>query len=282
MGESPASRGRDPAVRWLDERARALLVLLVAVAALLRALLIVFSPAPFGYVWDFYYEGVRHLADTGHLPTAEDCWQCYHPPVFYLLGWPAYAFGRWVGGDSGASDVNALRWLAGLGTVSSAVTTYYGYRLLRVFRCRGASLVTGFALLVTFPCLFISSYGAEADIVLTALLSAFLFYLTRDSRTPSSPAFALRLGMLAGAAAATKYSGLVALVTGCFSSGGESGNSTTARILPSGGAVSTWPVFPLKYFQNFPLRKPSCHGRRQDSVPPGPFSRNITQPSGGT
>jgi hypothetical protein len=202
-------------VRWLNDHTSVLLIVLLAAAIILRALLIAFSPTPFGYVWDFYYEGVRHLARSGRLPTAADCWQCYHPPVFYLAGWPGYVFGRWIGSDAQGSDASGLRWLAGLSTVCAVVTIYYGYRLLRLFGCRGSSLVVGFALLVTFPCLFISSYGAEADIVLTAVLSAFLFYLTRDSTTRRSIGSSLRLGVLAGIAAATKYSGLAALATGC-------------------------------------------------------------------
>jgi 4-amino-4-deoxy-L-arabinose transferase-like glycosyltransferase len=191
---------------------RALLSALVLIAAALRAALIATSPAPFGYVWDFYHEGVRLLWSTGRLPASTECWQCYHPPLFYVLGLPLYAFGRWTAAGPGA-DSAGLRWLSGLATLSAAATIYYGYRLLRLFRCRGASLILGVALLVTFPCLFISSYGAEADILLTALLSAFLYYLTRDV-TPQRPIHAsVRLGVLAGLAAATKYSGLVAIVS---------------------------------------------------------------------
>jgi hypothetical protein len=202
-------------VSWLDRNERAVLWSLLTVAVILRVLLIAFAPTPFGYVWDFYFEGVRRLARSGHLPVAADCWQCYHPPLFYVLGWPVYAFGRWIGSDRPGADTQGLRWLAGLATVSAAVTTYYGYRLLHLFGCRGASLLFGFGLLVTFPCLFIGSYGAEADIVLTAVVSAFLYYLTRDSIVAPSAAAALRLGVLAGLAAATKYSGLVAVVSGC-------------------------------------------------------------------
>jgi 4-amino-4-deoxy-L-arabinose transferase-like glycosyltransferase len=217
VDEIRASRGRGTSVvHWLNRNERGALLLLLTIAVILRGVLIAFAPTPFGYVWDFYYEGVRHLARTGHLPTAADCWQCYHPPVFYLLGWPAYALGRWMGSDAAGTDVTGLRWLAGLATLSAGVTIGYGYRLLRLFGCRGASLVMGFALLVTFPCLFISSYGAEADIVLTAVLSAFLYYLSRDFVAAPSAVAALRLGTFAGIAAATKYSGLVALVSGCL------------------------------------------------------------------
>jgi 4-amino-4-deoxy-L-arabinose transferase-like glycosyltransferase len=198
---------------WFAAHERTLVIALLLAAVALRGLLVAFSPTPFGYVWDFYYEGVQVLFRTGRLPASTACWQCYHPPFFYLLGWPLYAFGRWTAAGSAAPDAQGLRWLAGVAIPSAAVTIYYGYRLLRLLRCRGASLVTGVGLLVTFPCLFISSYGAEADIVLTAVLSAFIYYLSRDFMTSGSLKSALRLGLLAGLAAATKYSGLVALVS---------------------------------------------------------------------
>lgn len=200
-------------LRWFATNERSLLLALLLIAAILRGLLVAFSPTPFGYVWDFYYEGVRLLANSGHLPASTDCWQCYHPPLFYLLGWPIYAFGRWTAPGAATADAEGLRWLGALALASAAVTIYYGYRLLRLFRCRGASLVTGVALLVTFPCLFISSYGAEADIVLTAISSAFIYYLTRDFVKSRSLPSVLGLGALAGLAAATKYSGLVAIAS---------------------------------------------------------------------
>ena len=208
--DAALQRWRELALAWFAAHERTLLLVLLLVAGILRALLIAFSPTPFGYVWDFYHDGVRLLYTTGHLPAATDCWQCYHPPLFYVLGWPLYAFGRWLQGGAAGADAEGLRWLSGLATASAAVTVYYGYRLLRLFRCRGASLVAGVALLATFPCLFISSYGAEADIVLTAVVSAFIYHLTRHTAHAGSAASALRLGVLAGLAAATKYSGLVA------------------------------------------------------------------------
>lgn len=198
---------------WVAAHERPLLISLLLIAVVLRGLLVAFSPTPFGYVWDFYYEGVRLLWSNGHLPASTDCWQCYHPPLFYVLGWPLYAFGRWTAAGAASSDAQGLRWLAGLAMAAAAVTIYYGYRLLRLLRCRGGSLVIGVALLVTFPCLFISSYGAEADIVLTGILSAFIYYLTHDFTRSGSVPSSVRLGVLAGLAAATKYSGLVALVS---------------------------------------------------------------------
>ena len=193
--------------------ASACLAVLLAIAIALRFLLVVYSPQPFGYVWDYYHEGVRLLYSKGRLPASTDCWQCYHPPLFYVIGWPFYAFQRWMA--PGPDDTIALRAIAALSLLWSGITIYYGYKLLRLFRCRGASLLLGMALLFVFPCLFISSYAAEADILLTAIASAIIYYLTRyfvlTNRMTALDT--LRLGILAGLAASTKYSGLVVVAS---------------------------------------------------------------------
>jgi hypothetical protein len=66
-----------------------------------------------------------------------------------------------------------------------------------------------------FPCLFISSYGAESDILLTALLSAFVYYLAEYFGRPARASWrdAVRLGALGGLAMATKASGFAAPAT---------------------------------------------------------------------
>lgn len=205
--------------RWLVAHEAPVILALLAMGVALRTLLVLESPAPFGYVWDFYHEGVRVLYEQGRLPVAADCWQCYHPPLFYLIAWPFYALGR----SLADGESLALRLTAALALPASTVVVYYGYRLLRLFGCRGGSLVFGLALLLTTPVLFISSYGAEADIVVTACLSAFIYYLTRYAAHPASGRLVdvAWIGLLAGLAAGTKYNGLVALVTAAIVFGAQ-------------------------------------------------------------
>jgi hypothetical protein len=99
-----------------------------------------------------------------------------------------------------------------LSLICGSVTAYYSYRVLRLYRFHDAELVIGTGLILVFPCLFISSYGIEADILLTALMTAFTFHAIRffaeRHRTETLPA--IRLGVLAGLACATKYTGLLA------------------------------------------------------------------------
>lgn len=201
-------------VRALTRRWRLALGVVLVAAIALRGLLVIDSPTPFGYVWDFYNQGVAVLVERGTLPRAADCWQCYHPPVFYVLGAPFLLVGRWIGSATSSPVEMGDRWLAGMALPCVAVTVACGYQLLRAFHIRGAALVTSVTVMLMYPCLFIASYGAEADTVLTAVMTMFVLALVRWHRAPASRAWrqAAVVGVIAGVAAATKFSGLVALV----------------------------------------------------------------------
>ena len=198
------SRVRRGATGWL--------LLLVSLGVILRVILAARSPTPYGYVFDFYHEAIQKLYTLGHLPASTDCWQCYHPPLHVWLGLPLYAIGKYItDGPDGLVDP-ALRFVAIVSLVCGGVSAYYGYRILRLYRFRETELVVGTGLILTFPCLFISSYGIEADILLTALMTAFTYYAIRffAERNRTANVTTIRLGILAGLACATKYTGLLA------------------------------------------------------------------------
>jgi 4-amino-4-deoxy-L-arabinose transferase-like glycosyltransferase len=188
------------------------LIALAAIALLNRAMLAWRAPTPYGYVYDFYHEAIQRLYVNGHLPASTDCWQCYHPPLYTLLGLPFYAFAKTlIGGPFGLDDP-ALRSVAILSLVYGTIVAVYGYGILRIYRVRGAELIVGTGLLLAFPCLFFSSYSIEADILLSAIMTAFVYYAIRffASRGRARYPRAIGLGALAGLACATKYSGLTA------------------------------------------------------------------------
>lgn len=192
-----------------------LLVGLLAIAAATRVALVAASPAPFGYVFDYYHEGIEIFWRTGRLPIAADCWQCYHPPLYYVLGLPLYALGSTLGRASEDPEVWALRTLAILPFVAATIAAFFSYRLVRfLVRDRVLSLV-GLALVLAFPCLFVEFDAPEADILVTAAMCAFLYYMVRVTAEPARYGWrsAVLIGVLSGVAAATKYSGLLALGT---------------------------------------------------------------------
>ena len=190
------------------------LLLLVGLGAILRVILAARAPTAYGYVFDFYHEAIQRLYTVGHLPASTDCWQCYHPPLHVLAGLPLYAVGKLLADGSGGLADPALRFVSLLSLACGSVAAYYSYRILRLYRFQGIELVVGTGLILTFPCLFISSYGIEADILLTAIMTAFTYHAIRffAARNRTDPWLAVRLGVLAGLACATKYTGLIAPV----------------------------------------------------------------------
>jgi hypothetical protein len=184
---------------------------LVLLGVVWRILLVRGSPAPFGYVYDPYWEPVEQFYRTGVLPIAADCWQCYHPPAFTLAGLPFFAAGMWLFGHDATRALTVFNLLA---TLCGIVCVYYAYRLLRWFRLPSRELVLAMALALGVPFLFMSSYGAEADVFLSAIMTALLYHLARYHAQPvrASARQAVVLGILAGVAMATKYSGLVGLM----------------------------------------------------------------------
>lgn len=205
----------DPLVAALRRRAIPLLWTLVLAGVALRALLAWYCPTPFGYVFDYYHEAIELFYDKGRLPIAADCWQCYHPPLYYLLGLPFYAAGVWLAGARDAASDWGLRALTLLAVAAGAVATYSSARLVQFLARDRALTLIGTALVLVFPCLFIASYGPDADIVVTAAMTAFLLAFTRFAAEPRRQTWrsATWIGALAGLAASAKYSGLIALAT---------------------------------------------------------------------
>ena len=203
-------------LRWLDRHASACVVGLAIVAVALRALLVAFSPWSFGYVWDLYHEVLQHLYLSGRLPAAADCWECWQPPLLFLVSWPLYAIGKVVYPVSPWPDDYALRFAGLIPLASGVACLVYTDKLLRLMGQRGAWRVLGVGLAAAFPCLFFSTYAFEPDILMAALAITFLYYLTRWHLRPAAATTVdiVRLGVLAGLAAETKYNGVCAGVVG--------------------------------------------------------------------
>ena len=203
---------------WIDRHARACLWTFAIVAVALRLLLAIRSPWAFGYVWDLYHEAIQRLYAGGQLPASRDCWECWQPPLLFLASWPLYAIGRMVYPTSPWPDDYALRFAGVIPLAAGLACLYYTWRLMRLMRQRGAFLVFGVGVVAVCPVLFFSTYSIEPDILLAGLLAAFMFYLTRWHVNPrSAPAIdVVRLGVLAGLAAETKYNGLAAAVGGAI------------------------------------------------------------------
>ncbi|MFH0878686.1 MAG: glycosyltransferase family 39 protein, partial [Lentisphaerota bacterium] len=196
--------------QWLKLHYRWLLLALLMMGLALRILLFIFVPYPYGYAYDPYYKGILVFYNEGHIPRVGDCWECYHPPLFYALSLPFYALGM----NLSHHIDTALRCALLLPMACGLWIVWYGYRLFTLFRRSRGNRVLGLALLLAFPCLFISSAGLDVDILLTTILVTLIYYLVLyfhrpDERPWSRP---ILLGILCGLAIATKFTGMMGLL----------------------------------------------------------------------
>src|SRR5437762_13566997 len=119
----------NPVLPALRRHAVPILRALLIAGVVLRALLAYGSPTPFGYVFDYYHEAIELFYESGRLPVAADCWQCYHPPLYYLLGLPFYATGVWLAGARETAPDWGLRALTLLALIAGGTATYCSVRL---------------------------------------------------------------------------------------------------------------------------------------------------------
>ena len=173
---------------------------------LLRIILGYYSPSPHGYVYDFYADAIDFFALNTQIPTAGDCFICYHPPLFPIIGGLIFKVVAAFGGSYNAQHY----YVAALTGVFSIVFCIYGFALYRRFlETRYDPLI--FALLLVLPVVFISSFSIESDLFASMLMVISIYYFACFQERDCTRLLVLS-GLFAGLAALTKYSGLVVCV----------------------------------------------------------------------
>lgn len=93
---------------------------IVLMGALLRGVFFVNIPyTMFTYDVDGHVSYVQHILQKHEIPKAEDCWSCYHPPVYYVASAPSFLIGDWLG-ITGTTGMQAFSLLL------SVVTLFFG------------------------------------------------------------------------------------------------------------------------------------------------------------
>lgn len=69
---------------------------------------------------------VQYVAEKHAVPGVDDCWTCYHPPVYYVSAVPSFVLGEWLG-------VSCTTGLQMYSLVLSVVTLFLGILFLRTF-----------------------------------------------------------------------------------------------------------------------------------------------------
>ena len=74
------------------------IAVIVFLAVVIRAVFLMNVPyTNFAYDVDGHVAYVQYIIENHSVPGTDDCWTCYHPPVYYVSAVPSYLFGEWLG-----------------------------------------------------------------------------------------------------------------------------------------------------------------------------------------
>lgn len=179
-----------------------LALLLIAVAAHLA--LGWYAPDPKGYAYDLYVRAVYVVYGELRLPHRDECWVCYHPPLYPVMGALVFKLVAMFGGELAAQEYA----LSAVSVVASLVLSVFGFQLYRRFRKHPGLDLVLWGLMLFIPVKFISSFAIESDVFAAALIVAasYFFAVYLEKGAPRSLVAAALIG---GLATLTKYTGAV-------------------------------------------------------------------------
>jgi hypothetical protein len=156
----PDREQRDPAKPWM--------LSLLALGIVARVALTVGNPPQNSF--DDHYEPVLLALEHGAIPGKLDCWQCYQPPVMYVLSAAAARGAEALH----LGFVTRLKVLQGLNCAFGVGTLLIVYAMLRRSPASAFARATGFAFFALLPrhlymsAMFANDSAATFFIVLTA------------------------------------------------------------------------------------------------------------------
>ncbi len=179
--------------------------IILTAGVLLRALMFSsLSHSQYAYDVDGHLGYIKIVAEEHRIPGTDDCWTCYHPPVYYVLSSVPWLLGNAVHLD-GPSSVQAESLLL------SIFVLFLGFKILQMVLSKNA-LPFGTLLWTFWPLLFLVAPRIGNDQLfylfhLLCLWGVLKYILSRSSKALLLAAFA------AGLSYWTKSTGLVTLAT---------------------------------------------------------------------
>jgi hypothetical protein len=183
---------------------------ILSLGVILRA--IVWAANPPNNCFDDHLEPIAKYAIEGRRPNPESCWQCYQPPVYYVISATVLRATRYLTGDgmAGWKTVQAVSALASIGTMMLTHLILWLWYPSDRHLCRLALLILAILPVDIYAAGFI---GNDAMLVCWSTLAvAGYSVLARTARLWTGTAL-LSAGTIL--AVWTKQSGAVALLLPC-------------------------------------------------------------------
>lgn len=185
---------------------RTLFAVLLTASALLASVYLLFTlPQKRSYDYVPHMNYLQLIEQTGKIPGTRTCWQCYHPPAYYLT---AFAVTKIFGADNPASRgrllqlVSLLMFIAFQAAGLSITLSSFASRRWKLL----ASILFAF-----WPAGLIHSVRVSNDMLVCMLQGLSLLFLIswRDSHSRTALAISVITAVLA---VWTKFNGLLSLV----------------------------------------------------------------------
>lgn len=162
-------------------------------------------PTLFGFDTDGHTEYIRFLQNHGRLPLANEGWQMYQPPLYYLLS-------AGLLGIVGQEMNEASTWLvrAFSGAIGLIHLLFLWLALRRLFPNQRGNQVGGLFFAASLPALLCVSQFITNEGLAAMFCTATLYFALRAAQSANSPAkFYLATGICLGLALLAKFSAMV-------------------------------------------------------------------------
>jgi len=140
-------------------------------------------PSLFGFDTDGHTEYIRFVQERGRLPLADEGWQMYQPPLYYLLGAGLLeTTALKMEGDSAALVLRALS-----GVIGFAHLAFLFFCLRRLFPGQTAQPTIGLLFAASLPALLCVSHFITNEGLAAMLCTATLYFTLRTMQTEKPP-----------------------------------------------------------------------------------------------
>lgn len=184
---------------------------ILAFGVLLRLGLALAVPPERAY--DDHYEPVNIILDEGRIPDASDCWECYQPPLYYLVSAAgcsvAQPLARWSGATEDTLEHVGRRTLQFISLIAGCVTLYVCLLIFRCVRTLTPYEALGLALIAFLPRHIYMSAMATNDALTYFVASCAIYAVLRASAAGWPTRGCLLAGALTGAAVLCKAYGWI-------------------------------------------------------------------------
>jgi len=163
------------------------------------------SYTQFAYDVDGHVEYIKLIAEHNKLPDINECWTCYHPPIYYSVSQPFWRMGSIL-------SISETQMLQFQSLLFSILTLFFGFFCLKQFLC-GKSLVLGSVLWCFWPTLILSAprIGNDQFFYVTHIITLWLCIKYIATTNPRRGKYLLLAVIISALSYWTKSTGIISI-----------------------------------------------------------------------